>query len=267
MPKSAKKSEAVSAKAKKVKESIPPDVFDDSTGVKVFIPDEELKQEDDIDKALETSEPQKEKENEEEREDLSEEESKISDDEEVNTNPPSFYEKVLGEKPPENINSEDSDDQVQKDGINRSLFFLGGIVFVMTIIIATGVGMILLNKTNTLKKINFNQEPTPIPTEIPTPTVAEISKEDFTFEVLNGSGESGKAGKTADSIKELGYKVENVGNADSNDYLGFHVGFSSKISDTDKKMILDELKKEFINAKEDPTLEAEDTDILVIIGK
>lgn len=318
---------------KKIAPSIPPDVFDDNKGVKVFIPDEELKEENlklktenekeqeeksekdaggkvlneaeggeviefkDTDKAEPKDEEEKVSEdkievsvkiekshetgekNDEDEKDLSnpdkrsdevekENEKEKDDQEEDPSEQPSFYEKVLGEKPPEKSSDDPDEEEEQREGLNRSLFFLGGIVFVMTIVIATGVGLILLNKSNILPKVNIAIQPTQVPIKSPTPTPAEFKKSDISVEVLNGSGISGAAGKAGDKIGKLGYTVGNVDNADSSDHTGVEVGFASTTKDEAKKMILADLKGEFSDVTENHDLAPDGSaDVLVIIGK
>lgn len=55
----------------------------------------------------------------------------------------------------------------------------------------------------------------PTPTPLPTP---QLIRSDWSFEVLNGSGVTGLAKKIADQLKEMGYQVIKIGNADKNDY-------------------------------------------------
>lgn len=249
---------------KKEDPKVPPDVFDDASGVKVFISDEELKK--NTGKESATKDEILDEGSNEEVEEQVKEDEKVEAEKDEEVLPPSFYEKVLGEKPPKKSESEDDDEKEEKEGLNRSLFFLGGVVFIMTIIIATVVGLILFNTFNS-KVAEVKKQADATPTQIPTPTTVQISKEDITFEVLNGSGESGKAGKTADAIKALGYTAEKVGNADSKDYSGFEVGFSKDISQDEVKVIMADLKKEFINVKESGEIVPESTDVLVVVGK
>ncbi|OGG01763.1 hypothetical protein A2Z33_00285 [Candidatus Gottesmanbacteria bacterium RBG_16_52_11] len=56
---------------------------------------------------------------------------------------------------------------------------------------------------------------TPAPTSaVPTPTpTGAVDKAVVTFEVLNGSGVAGAAGRAADKLKGLGYTADSVGNA------------------------------------------------------
>lgn len=285
MPNAAKKPQHKDKKSDK-KEEIPPDVFDEEAGTKILIAETDKEASfQSIDKPIEdkpkkeSSEEAEEKENKKKEKSSDEplviekesqnEDSKTEQevDEDRDVGEVSFYEKVLGEKPPEKPDSSDSELEEEKEGLNRSLFFLGGVVFVLTIIIAGAIGFIFISSTQQGSRVAKEAEISPVLTETPSPTAAQINKEEFTFEVLNGSGEGGKAGRTADAIEALGYTADEVSNADSSDYTGLEVGFSSDISDAEKKIILDDLKKEFLEASENEDLEPEGTDILVIVGK
>lgn len=63
-------------------------------------------------------------------------------------------------------------------------------------------------------------QPTPIPTPVatPEPTSNPLMRSDWSFEVLNGSGESGLAKTVAAKIQDLGYQVVKIGNADKSNY-------------------------------------------------
>ncbi len=77
------------------------------------------------------------------------------------------------------------------------------------------------------------QTPTPIPT-------AAVDIKTITIEVLNGSGVSGKAAKTADILKNKGYTITSTGN--SKKIPVSTVFFSSSLSDQAKSMLLLDLQ-------------------------
>jgi hypothetical protein len=112
--------------------------------------------------------------------------------------------------------------------------------------------------------------------ETPTPTSKAANPVDqstgldrstISVEVQNGSGETGVAGKGADTLKGFGYKISSTGNADNFDYQGVTV----KVKST-KANFLALLKKDlgFSYTVESATadLSSDSTsDALVIIGK
>lgn len=182
-----------------------------------------------------------------------------------------FYSDVpnVDKNAPLKIDEESDEDldlpQIEKS--NKKLFLLGIVVFIITIVITIGVGFFILNNISTGKKAVTSEESEKTVRETPTPVVT-IDKKEWTFEVLNGSGEAGKAKKTADAIKAIGYVVDSTGNAGKSDYTGVTVSFIKEIKNDVKDIILKDLKKEFITVKEDdaPTDKTESS-ILVIIGK
>lgn len=238
-------SQVVSEKVEKEKDK------DQEESIEKEAKDEDVVEKDIADKPEGVAEDQKEEDVEESEEDEPQEEKDVS-----------FYEKVLGEKPPERVDDEEIEEQ--KEGLNRSLFFLGGVVFVLTVIVASSIGYLMLGGINPVPSGEVVEE-TPTPT--PTPTPVEIDKESITFEILNGSGQGGVAGRTAEAIAALGYTADEVGNADSSDYSGITVGFSDTVEDGEKEVILEDLDKEFLGVEEDEELEPETTDVVVIVGR
>lgn len=92
------------------------------------------------------------------------------------------------------------------------------ILVIIVLLILIGGGFTVFKSRTSLKKLVSTPTPTPSPVSTPVPTEAPkktLNKSDWSFEVLNGSGESGLAKKIGDKIKELGYMVVKVGNADN----------------------------------------------------
>ena len=194
----------------------------------------------------------------------------ISDDTgEKPTKELSFYEKVTGEKPPKNpeIEPESDEETPQIEKLNKKLFFLGGIVFVLTVVVTTIIGLFIFNSSQEISKQTVSEEQIETPTPTPIPTV-KIDRSEWSFEVLNGSGEAGKAKKTGDAIEALGYTVDSLGNAKKSDYSGITVSFVKEIEESTKDVIVSELKKEFIDVTvEDVPPQESDSAILLIVGK
>lgn len=152
----------------------------------------------------------------------------------------SFYEKVMGEKPrPSRIEEASVKKRISA---NTKLFFLGGFVFVLTVLLSSMIGLFLLNRgllekkteTTAIKETTITPSPTPIP----------FQREEWSFEVLNGSSTAGIAAKGAEKVKALGYKISMVGNADDSvDATELYV--SKDATEAQKKLILEDLKKDF----------------------
>lgn len=92
-----------------------------------------------------------------------------------------------------------------------------------------------------------------------------INKNDFTIQVLNGSGKIGVAGVAKDFLISKGYNVANTGNADHFNYQKTTVQIK-----TSKKAISDlltkDLKERYSIDIGSPLAEDEQFDILIIIG-
>lgn len=88
----------------------------------------------------------------------------------------------------------------------------------------------------------------------------------YDIKVLNGSGKGGEAGRTEKFLKEKGYSVLEIGNADKSDYKKTIIQAKKKVP----QAFLDNLKKvlaEEFEIDEAQTLEdKEETDIIVIVG-
>lgn len=94
------------------------------------------------------------------------------------------------------------------------------LLIILGIIVLIAIGFLLFNRRS-MKKIvtTFYQTPSPSPTFSPAPEPKVVFKrEDWSFEVLNGSGTRGLAKKISDKLKELGYEVIKTGNADKDNY-------------------------------------------------
>ena len=120
-------------------------------------------------------------------------------------------------------------------------------------------------------------KPTVKPTSTPTPTKAPIlgskdsttglDRSDLNISVLNGSGETGAAGKISTFLKELGYTVSSVGNAETYDYTNVTI-----LIKTSKKDYLPLLKKDIegtytVGATSEDLTASSSADAHVIVGK
>ena len=107
----------------------------------------------------------------------------------------------------------------------RGVFSVGIIVF-LVIFGITGWAFYLKTKwlpTETVSTpvVEATPSPTAVPTPIPTPEPLE--KANVIIEVLNGSGVSGLAGKTAKIFEDLGYIIDGVGNGDDVDVTEVYI--------------------------------------------
>lgn len=180
-----------------------------------------------------------------------------------NTKNASFYERVMGEKPPES--KENAEERKKERSINAKLFLLGAFVFVLTVLISSLVGFSILNKDILIKKIGL--QPTVTPTSHPaSPTPVEFKRDEWNFEVLNGSGTPGLAAKASEKIKALGYKVGKVGNADES-VDTTQVMVSTDATDTEKDTIIKDLKTDFGDLKFTDSLPDVKRTVRIILAK
>lgn len=115
--------------------------------------------------------------------------------------------------------------------------------------------------------LNFAPTPTPTPTPTSTPTPEEIDLSAYTIEVLNGSGVAGVAGDEKEALTEEGFNVENVGNADNQDYSETNISFKSTVSEDFIDKLKESLGKRYTLAENSEELsEDEDYDVIVILG-
>ncbi len=154
----------------------------------------------------------------------------------------SFYEKVMGEKPPER--RDEVKEEKKERSINTKLFLLGAFVFVLTVLIASMAGLAILNKDMLFTQLSKKTvKPTPT-AALPTPTPFAIQRDKWQFEVLNGSDTPGVAAKGSEKVKALGYKVTKVGNTDAT-VDAAQISFSKDANEEEKNAILKDLKPEF----------------------
>lgn len=105
--------------------------------------------------------------------------------------------------------------------------------------------------------------PTATPTPTPSPTV---NPADWTFEVLNGSEVNGAAAKAAQILRERGYTVKKVDNADKSTYEKTQLLVTAERSEQAGALLAD-LKTEFPVDEVDATLESTSVTARLIIGK
>lgn len=102
-----------------------------------------------------------------------------------------------------------------KKSSNKITFLLVGLL----LLIVLGGAFFFRSKIKNLAVGNLQPTPTPVPAVVqPTSTPNPLVKSEWSFEVLNGSGESGLAKKIAAKIQDFGYQVVKSGNADQSDY-------------------------------------------------
>lgn len=110
---------------------------------------------------------------------------------------------------------------------------------------------------------------TPVLTKIPTPSgtpSAEIDFSKFSINILNGSGRFGEAARLESILKDNGFNVAEIGNADSSDYEKTEIHYKEKVP---KEVILglDKIINTLYDFSIETKLEEDDeSDILIIVG-
>lgn len=109
--------------------------------------------------------------------------------------------------------------------------------------------------------------PTTINITSPTPTQILINKQDITIQILNGSGIEGVAGKMESLLKNQGYTIVDLTNADNYDYLQTEIRVKEKITTAFYDSLEKVLKSNYKIVKGDLLTPNEKNDIVIIIGK
>lgn len=96
-----------------------------------------------------------------------------------------------------------------------SKLYVIGLIIIILILGAGGVIYYFQtqNTSNSQESTSTVVEPSVAPFPTPEATMEPLSKEEISLEILNGTKTSGLASKTAKVFKELGYTIDNTGNA------------------------------------------------------
>lgn len=174
----------------------------------------------------------------------------------------------------------------------KKLFAIIGGILIVVIVLAVGIFAFSGKNDKQTEEDIFatpaaTVEPTPTEEPTPTPEDEKTSKEDtsstdskttqntvdkasgldradFTILIQNGSGTAGAAGRLADILKDLGYKISGTENADNFDYTSTAIKVSSG-----NKTLLSLLEKDIkgdYTIGETSTDYSGDEDAVIIIG-
>lgn len=150
-------------------------------------------------------------------------------------------------------------------------------------LIPAGVGFIIGIITTALfmyyydlqtRKAEQSLNATPTITVMPTPTqtatdsaslIKDLALYDIT--VLNGSGKGGEAGKLEKNLKNEGFAVLEIGNADKSDYKKTIIKAKNKVPGTFLEKLKSYLKTQFdLEEKVETLAENEKTEVIIIVG-
>lgn len=160
--------------------------------------------------------------------------------------------------------TESDSDQPPIEKKNRTLFWIGSLG-VVVILLASGFFLYqFLRQSPKQETVSpVEEEEVEQVEESPQPT---FSRADWSLEVLNGTGVTGAAKKVADKLKELGYQVVKVGNADKDTYEGNHL-LVAKDKQDQSEQLLEDLNKELKIASVSGELKDSTASARIILGK
>lgn len=116
------------------------------------------------------------------------------------------------------------------------------LLFVLALGLA-GTAIWMFTQSSSTTTITVTPSPTPLATVEPSPSpVPGLKREEITIEILNGTDTSGLAGKNATIFGDLGYKVENTGNAE--DDATANMLFVKEDLESQLTLLLDDVDRE-----------------------
>ena len=104
-----------------------------------------------------------------------------------------------------------------------------------------------------------DQSPSPSPEQ-------EVSRDELTIQVLNGTGEGGQASLVKGSLENIGFTNIETGNAASQDFVVTTVDFSQKVPVETRQEIVTELEKTFAEIKMNVDTN-QSFDVIITTGK
>lgn len=147
---------------------------------------------------------------------------------------------------------------------------------VALIILGITVAIYLYKKPN-LKDINlslpFIKKQAQTTTSSPSPTIdivsaspqTQVTKDDLTVKVLNGTGKGGQASLVKNALENIGFSNIQTDNAQTQNFETCEVNFSSKVPIEVRQEIVDNLEKTFSQVKMNVEV-SQDFDIIVTTG-
>ena len=148
---------------------------------------------------------------------------------------------------------------------NRNLYYLGGGVFMATILLTTLFGLLFLNGPKSNIKSDTKSDKIESIETTPTPKPVILNRKNWSFEVLNGSGVAGVAKKASDKLEELGYKVLKTGNAEEN-VSSTQLFVAKDKSEDEVKLLINDLKSDFGKLTVTGTLSDSEASVRLILS-
>jgi hypothetical protein len=142
--------------------------------------------------------------------------------------------------------------------------------FMMGFLTATfvfGLGISIFYLVNRLNKQTTDEPAQVAGTSVaptPTPAPTQLTREEITLEILNGSGVSGAAGEAATTFEDLGYEVSKVGNAEETE--GNQLYVNPDVEDL-VDVLLEDVKDELDISSVSGELDDSTASARIILGK
>ena len=164
----------------------------------------------------------------------------------------------------EKIAEEQVEDEVSNTSKNKFLWGVLPVVLIAGVIIG-GIFVYNLGVKNGISQAT-KIAPTASPSQNITPTEVPVALDEFSIDVLNGSGVGGEAAKVDDLLTSAGFDVSSTGNADSSDYSQTVIQVKEKVPEPYVKKLMEELEKTYELDKTEILDDSETTDVIVIVG-
>ena len=124
------------------------------------------------------------------------------------------------------------------------------------------------NKAETLQDTKTQISPT-LTEAVSTPTPTEVvsQKDLYDITILNGSGKAGEAGKLESTLKEKGYSILEIGNANAANYKETEIRAKEEIEEGFLTALKKDLAKTYtlVDSKDVLNRNSE-SDIIIVIG-
>lgn len=133
-----------------------------------------------------------------------------------------------------------------------------------------GVISLPLPKLSLSSGVNFlgaKSSPTPLPKPTAAPTAIAVNLQQYTIDVLNGSGITGQAAKYKDSLTTDGFTVGSTGNAANSNFTKTEIAAKKSVSPAYISKLEDDLKKTLdVDTTVATSPDSDSTDVTVTLG-
>lgn len=154
---------------------------------------------------------------------------------------------------PESTEPETTVEVTSESNTTQSSGKLIKIILLLLIILVGIVGWVMYfsaQNPDLFSSINLGgTPPSPTPTATPVPpSPTPVDRSVVSIQVLNGSGVSGAAAATAETLEGIGYTITGTGNADNSDYETTEIYTTSDFPENMTDTLLADLTKEYGSA-------------------